>query len=1735
MHFHKDGYHSDEEGEGNCISAGDSDLEGHEYWIIGNVFYDDAHVALVKDHSYGYFLNNTVVNVDKAAIYFEVPGDSKGPGRGAYIDGTIFYNAPTVFEQVVTSTELVINRSIVTSQWLSYGVGNTCEDPRLVNPAGGDFFLGPGSPGLATGPNGIDMGAKAALGASISGEPPALTRATSAVLTVAGPGVITYKYRLNGGAWSAEAPVAAPITLAGLADGVYSVDVLGKNVAGVWQTTAATSKSWAVNTALRRVQINEVLAINSTAVDHEGTYPDLVELVNSGAVSVDLSGMAISDKESNATKYVFPAGTVLGVGEYLVLFADAAGTATSGLHLGFKLDGDQGAIYLFDTVANGSTLLDSVVYGKQIADLSIGRVGHDAAWALTQPTFSTANIAVRMGDPARLRINEWFTDGDMRLTNDFIELYNTDFLPVALAGLSLTDNPVTQPGKYVLPALSFAPALGCVSYTADGDTEQGSSHLSFQLSSGKEWIGLFDADLDAIDKVVHYGQTIDLSQGRSPDGGPSPYAFYAVPTPGVANTVNSTITDLVAGLRITEIMYNPSADADLEFIEFLNVGTATLNLAGVRLGGAISFTFPAALLAPGQYAVVCRNMAKFSEYYGPGINLLGEYSDKLSDGGDSIVLQLASPYETAILRFDFNDAWYPTTDGDGYSLVIVDPAASADRWDQQASWHAGAVLGGTPGRADGGSILAGIVINEVLTHTDEPLADAIELYNTTDAAIDISGWYLSDEGGTLLKFRIPDGTVLAAHSYVVFYQGHWVNHVLVSGDGEFGGVGATSFALNAYQGDRLWLTAADASGTILYVADYVDFPAMANGETLGRWPNATGNLYPMESRTLGADNAFGANGPRVGPVVVSEIMYSPTALTAAETAAGFGSADEMEYIEIYNSTGDAIELAHWHLAKAVSFDFTAGTWLAAHGTLLIVSFDPASAAMLQAFRDRYGIGAAVTIVGPFSGHLSDSGEKLLLQDSDTPPLEAPDYWPPLLEDEAIYSSAWGADNDGLSLARSAADSWGPSASSWNAATPAPGAFSAAILSGSVLPVSPAVRNSAVAQVQILFNVPVTGFDLGDLRLTCNGGGNLLTAAQTLTTTDNASWTLGNLSGLTAQAGTYLLTLVAAGSEIHDAQSNALAADSNTAWTLDTQPPTALVGAVTPNPRNAAVAEIQIVFSEPVTGLDLADLLLTCDGGANLLGSSQSLATTDFLTWTLGNLSAITTGPGAYVLSLVATSSGIADAAGNALAADAIAAWLTDTSAPSAQIVAVTPNPRNSTLSQVQIVFTEVVAGLELADLRLTLDGGVNLLTGSQTLTTSDQITWTLSGLAPVTASSGVYTLTLVASASGIHDLAGNLLATDASTSWTIDLVAPTATITPVNPNPHETAVDQLTILFNEPTQGLTLANLSLTFDGGANLLTSSQTLTTADNITWTLGNLAELTATQGSYNLALSATGITDTAGNPLAAAASTSWALFLASLDADGNGTADALTDGILILRYLFDSNGSWNFNDALGSGATRTTRSAIKTFLDRGATTALDADGNGTADALTDGILILRYLFDAGGSWNFNDALGSGATRTTRPAIRAYLDRYNPALAGGGLAETLAVEELVQPSAFSAEPSVLATTESITESSTELTVAITAPAADETTDASLALATVEPAVATESPQFAAETAEPQAVDAILRQWTGNDETFTPPTLHGLSLRASHHATDAADDLFGEDDSDWQLLLPIPHQRVYR
>ena len=117
------------------------------------------------------------------------------------------------------------------------------------------------------------------------------------------------------------------------------------------------------------------------------------------------------------------------------------------------------------------------------------------------------------------------------------------------------------------------------------------------------------------------------------------------------------------------------------------------------------------------------------------------------------------------------------------------------------------------------------------------------------------------------------------------------------------------------------------------------------------------------------------------------------------------------------------------------------------------------------------------------------------------------------------------------------------------------------------------------------------------------------------------------------------------------------------------------------------------------------------------------------------------------------------------------------------------------------------------------------------------------------------------------------------------------------------------------------------------------------------------------------------------------------ANYDIDGNGHYDALTDGLLIVRYLFGVRGPALVAGALGAGATRNSATAIETYLG-GLGAALDVDGNNVVDALTDCVLLLRRMFGITGPSLIAGTIGANATRTTAPAVTTYMDGFQPAL---------------------------------------------------------------------------------------------------------------------------------------------
>lgn len=430
------------------------------------------------------------------------------------------------------------------------------------------------------------------------------------------------------------------------------------------------------------------------------------------------------------------------------------------------------------------------------------------------------------------------------------------------------------------------------------------------------------------------------------------------------NEAQFTIARSFSELLITELMYNPPRfgevdGEELEFVELKNSGTSELLLSGLRFTNGLDYTFPAgARLAPGAFYLLVRNPEQFTAKY-PGVRVDGVYTNRLSNGGETVALVHAAG--TPIAQFTYNDQspWPTAADGAGFSLVPRQ-AQPGVNLNLAASWRSSAEIGGSPGRDDPGINLVPVVINEVLTHTDLPVVDAVELHNPAETAADISGWYLSDDPRNPRKFRLPANSIIPAGGYVVLDETQFNATA-----------GAESFSFSS-RGDEVLLSAANADGTLAGYTDVLSFRAAENGVTFGRHTNSVGEvLFPAQvNNSLGKANA----GPRVGPVVINEVRYAP------------GAAQD-EFIELRNVTGEAVPLYDpnnptntWRI-EAISYQFPTGTELPPFGRIVVSETEP------TLFRRRNNLPAQIAVLGPFAGTLQDNGELIELVRPDAPEKE----------------------------------------------------------------------------------------------------------------------------------------------------------------------------------------------------------------------------------------------------------------------------------------------------------------------------------------------------------------------------------------------------------------------------------------------------------------------------------------------------------------------------------------------------------------------------------------------------------------------------------------------------------------------------------------------------------------------------------------------------------------------------
>lgn len=489
-------------------------------------------------------------------------------------------------------------------------------------------------------------------------------------------------------------------------------------------------------------------------------------------------------------------------------------------------------------------------------------------------------------------------------------------------------------------------------------------------------------------------------------------------------------------LRVTELMYNPppapagntNDSGNYEFIELRNISGASLNLQGFRLSGGIDFVFPSLALPAGQQVVVVKNLAAFQSRYGTGPLVAGVYTNNLANSTDQVVLR--GPMLEPILDFEYFDTWYPTTDGEGFSLVIVNPNAATDTWSLKESWRPSSALNGSPGVADPAPPnLPGIVITETLTHTDPPLLDTIELFNPTAGLVNLTGWFLTDDPHKPKKYRIPTDSFISPGGYLTFNANQF-------------GAGAQGFSFSS-TGEQVYLFSGDANTNLTGYAHGFDFGAAPNAISFGRYVNSQGaeQFVLQRQNTLGAKNAY----PRIGPVVMTEIMYHPPDLAG-------GVDDNLnEFIELQNTASTNVPLYDvnaptntWRLRGAVDFDFPANVVLSPGARLLVVAFDPAIYTTLKSsFVAKYSVPTNVPIFGPWSGKLDNSEELIQLQRPDNPNVTPTNTFVPYyLVEKVAYADVapWpvSADGAGASLQRIDPTLFGNDPINWQAALPTAG-------------------------------------------------------------------------------------------------------------------------------------------------------------------------------------------------------------------------------------------------------------------------------------------------------------------------------------------------------------------------------------------------------------------------------------------------------------------------------------------------------------------------------------------------------------------------------------------------------------------------------------------------------------------------------------------------------------------------
>ncbi len=271
--------------------------------------------------------------------------------------------------------------------------------------------------------------------------------------------------------------------------------------------------------------------------------------------------------------------------------------------------------------------------------------------------------------------------GNIKINIAIVSATSTVGAQATISAIELV--PIAPTAAVGLPALTPAPM------TADSLRIQRSGNsLIFSRKVAGAWIVDQTQTLPTGTTAVKGGI---FASTETPMNLRASFDYLLIADPAKASSV-------LAGLRLTEVMYNPASDS-VEYLEFRNTGSTPVSLLGVNFPATTPFaayTFGNESLAPGEFIILTGNPAGFRQKYSvsPRLAISPWSSGSLDNGGEHIIVN--DPDGNAIHDFTYDDVapWPLTPDGQGPSLEIIDYNGD---YNNPLNWRASASSDGTPG------------------------------------------------------------------------------------------------------------------------------------------------------------------------------------------------------------------------------------------------------------------------------------------------------------------------------------------------------------------------------------------------------------------------------------------------------------------------------------------------------------------------------------------------------------------------------------------------------------------------------------------------------------------------------------------------------------------------------------------------------------------------------------------------------------------------------------------------------------------------------------------------------------------------------------------------------------------------------------------------------------------------------------------------------------------------------